>query len=476
VAREAAELVWPALDLREAADLLRSRSVSSSELVEAHLSRLDRVDPVLHACVTVMAESARADARRADIQRRELGSDSMPLLGLPIALKDNFETAGVVTTAGSPSLADYRPTRDAVAVERLRRGGAIFPAKVNLDEFAYGGESANPLMVTLNPWDAASVPGGSSGGSGSAVAAGMCMAATGSDTGGSIRNPSGWCGVAGFKPTYGAIDPRGVVPLAWSLDTVGFLARTVDDCAVLFAEVADTMHGAGPARRREFVDLVHDSTTRRPRLAVASNLIDMSEPPVRAAFLDAIAEIAKQVDVDDVPLPRLDDALVTTITILTAEGAAAWESGLRTAWESYGAPVRAALDLGRLIRATDYIHAQRVREGLRRENSARYAAYDAVLMPTMGLDPRPDALGGADIGPGSVMWELEAKYTCMWNLTGSPVVSVPCAFSPSGRPLAMQVVAAPGHDQLALQTAAFLEACWAIPRADLVPEWVRRNA
>jgi Asp-tRNA(Asn)/Glu-tRNA(Gln) amidotransferase A subunit family amidase len=221
---------------------------------------------------------------------------------------------------------------------------------------------------------------------------------------------------------------------------------------------------------------VHNSTTRRPRLAVASNLVDLCETPVRAAFQAAVNEVAKHADIDDVPLPRLDDAVVTTMTILTAEGAAAWESGLRTAWESYGRPVRAALDIGRLIRAADYIHAQRVREGLRREVAERYAPYDAVLMPAMGIDPRPGVFEGTAVGPDSLMWELEAKYTCMWNLTGSPVVSVPCSFSPTGRPLAMQVVAAPGRDAMALQMAAFVEKCWAIPRADLVPEWIRLNA
>src|SRR5262249_39695890 len=162
---------------------LRAGAVSSVDIVEAHLARIDRLDGTLKACVTVMREEALAAAHRVDraLRRRDVGPS--PLLGMPIAVKDNFETAGVRTTAGSPSLADYVPSSDAVSVQRLRAAGAIIVAKVNLDEFAMGGTSANPVCgATLNPWDAQSVPGGSSGGSGAAVAAGMCMAATGSDT------------------------------------------------------------------------------------------------------------------------------------------------------------------------------------------------------------------------------------------------------------------------------------------------------
>jgi len=466
-------LTWPALDLRSGANALAAGMATSQDIVEAHLERAALVDGVLQARLADLTTSARDTARRCDEQRaRSHPSQLSPLHGLPLAIKDNFETVDHPTTAGSPSLQDYVADHDAVVVQRLTRAGAVFVAKVNLDEFAYGGESANPLAETKNPWDAESVPGGSSGGSGAAVSAGMCMAALGTDTGGSIRNPSAWCGVVGFKPTYGGIDPGGVVPLAWSLDTVGFLARTVDDCAVLFSETADSMQTVDAIARTKMVDRVRSPLARRPRLAVAANVVELAEPAVRVAFEATVGQLSAIADLDRVDLPRLDDAVTTTITILTAEGAAAWESGIRPAWKSFGAPVRAALDVGRLIRATEYIHAQRVREGLRRMVAELYADYDALLLPSMGIDPRPNVFDELAVGANSPMWELCAKFTCMWNLTGSPVVSVPYAFTPTARPLAMQVVGKPDHDWETLRVAQMLEAHWAIPRADLVPTWV----
>jgi aspartyl-tRNA(Asn)/glutamyl-tRNA(Gln) amidotransferase subunit A len=466
-------LTWPAHDLRSAADALARGELTSAEIVDAHLDRIARLDPTLHAVLADLSKSARDVARRRDDERsRSHPGQLSPIHGLPLAIKDNFETTDQATTAGSPSLRDYVAGHDATTVERLNRAGAVFVSKVNLDEFAYGGESANPLAETKNPWDAESVPGGSSGGSGAAVAAGMCMAALGSDTGGSIRNPSAWCGVVGFKPTFGAIDPRGVVPLAWSLDTVGVLARTVDDCALLFAETADAMQTLDAERRRLAADEVRTPLRRRLRLAVAGNVAALAEPAVRSAFETSVDELLSIADVELVDLPRPDDAVLATITILTAEGAAAWETGIRAAFDRYGPPVRAALDVGRLIRATEYIHAQRVREGLRREVAEVYADYDAVLMPSMGIDPRPDVFDDLAVSANSPMWELCAKFTCMWNLTGAPVVSAPYAFTPADRPLAMQIVGKPGRDWEVLRIARALEDHWDIPRSQLVPTWV----
>jgi aspartyl-tRNA(Asn)/glutamyl-tRNA(Gln) amidotransferase subunit A len=464
---------WPASDLGQAAALLAAGQLSAVDLVDAHLARIERLDGTLRACIIVLADQARAAAVEADRRRAAGDGELSPLAGLPLAVKDNFELAGVPATAGSPSLAGYVPDADAATVARLRAAGAALVAKVNLDEFAFGGQSANPVGgKTLNPWDAASVPGGSSGGSGAAVASGMCMAATGSDTGGSIRNPSAWCGVAGLKPTFGAIDPAGVVPLAWSMDTVGFLARTAADCALLFAETADAMAGASQAAKRSFVAGVAGGPVRRPRIGVAANVVDASEPGVRGPVRAAIDQLAAVADVEEFELERLDDAMLATIVILLAEGAAAWESGVRSAWASYGPPVRGLLDLGRLVRAAEYVQAQRVREGIRRLVAARFERYDALVMPCMGITPRPDVLEEAGLsGPDSIVWQLEARFTCMWNLTGCPVVSLPCAFTADRRPLALQIVTAPWRDEDALRVATLAESCWAIPRQDLVPTW-----
>jgi aspartyl-tRNA(Asn)/glutamyl-tRNA(Gln) amidotransferase subunit A len=467
--------LWPAFDIWEVAQQLRAGAVSSLEIVEVHLARIARLDGTLKACVTVMKDEALAAAGRADLALRGGRAGTSPLLGVPIAVKDNFETAGVRTTAGSPSLSDYIPSTDAVSVQRLRAAGAVVVAKVNLDEFALGGTSANPIGgATLNPWDARSVPGGSSGGSGAAVAAGMCMAATGSDTGGSIRNPSAWCGVTGLKPTYNAIDPGGVIPLAWSLDTVGFLTRTNADCAVLFAETADEWTGRPHSEKLAFIERVRRAElTRRPRLLLADNVVDLSELAIQTPFRAAVERLRDVADIETVELPRLDDALLATVVILLSEGSAAWEAGLRSSWERYGKPVRALLDLGRLVRAAEYVHAQRMRESIRREIGRMFHGYDAILLPSMGIAPRPGVFDEDSTVLDSPMWHLEAKFTCMWNLTGAPVLSLPCAFTSDGRPFAMQIVVPPNDEERLLRLGSVIESALAIPRTALIPTWVR---
>jgi aspartyl-tRNA(Asn)/glutamyl-tRNA(Gln) amidotransferase subunit A len=338
-----------------------------------------------------------------------------------------------------------------------------------------GGTSANPVGgATLNPWDAQSVPGGSSGGSGAAVAAGMCMAATGSDTGGSIRNPSAWCGVAGLKPTYNAIDPRGVIPLAWSLDTVGFLARTNADCAVLLAETADNWTARPHAEKLAFIERVRAADlTERPRLLLADNVVELAETSIQAPFRAAVDRLRGVAHIESDELPRLDDALLATMVIILSEGSAAWESGIRSSWERYGKPVRALLDLGRLIRAAEYVHAQRMRESIRREIARLFQKYDAILMPSMGIAPRPGVFDESSVVLDSPMWHLEAKFTCIWNLTGAPVLSLPCAFTSDGRPFAVQIVAPANDEERLLRLGGAIESALAIPRTALIPTWVR---
>lgn len=305
------------------------------------------------------------------------------------------------------------------------------------------------------------------------MAAGMCAAATGSDTGGSIRNPTAWCGVSGLKPTFGAIDPKGIVPLAWSLDTVGFLAHTVLDCAQLFAEVADSMQERPPSERRSFVQHVKSQPTRRPRVLVARNVIELSEPEVRGSFHDAVEALNGVAQVEEIDLPRLDDSLLALMTIIISEGAAAWEAALRAGWDRFGPPVRALLDVGRAIRATEYLHAQRIREGIRREMLQLFEPHDALFMPTMGIAPRPNVFENADVVLDSPMWHLEGKFTGMWSLTGFPVLSIPCAFTDARRPIAMQIVGAPWSEVSLLQVGMIAEAAWSIPRLSLEPTWVR---
>jgi len=226
------------LDLCEAARLLRRREISPTDLVQASLASIRRHDAVLKSFITVFEEQAIEVAKAASIML-DAGHDLGPLHGIPIALKDNIALSGYRTTAGSKILADWVPARDATVTAKLRSAGAVFVGKTNMHEYAWGGTSANPHYgFVRNPWDTERFPAGSSGGSGVAVAARFCFGAMGTDTGGSIRLPSAVNGIVGIRPTYGRVSNYGIVPLAWSMDTAGPMARTVADCALMFGVVA----------------------------------------------------------------------------------------------------------------------------------------------------------------------------------------------------------------------------------------------
>ena len=234
--RSESELAF--LSIEQAARLLRKGDISPSDLLEVALARIERFNPVLNAFITVAADRARADARRTEKQFRGRGTTS-PLCGIPVAIKDNFFTRGIRTTAGSPILSDFVPDTDSDVVKKLRRAGAIVVGKTNMHEFAYGITNENPHFgPARNPWDLDRVTGGSSGGSAAALAMGIGYAATGTDTGGSIRIPSALCGVVGLKPTFGLVSVEGVVPLARTLDHAGPMARTVTDACIMLEAIA----------------------------------------------------------------------------------------------------------------------------------------------------------------------------------------------------------------------------------------------
>ena len=226
------------LRISEASELLRQKKLSPVDLTSACLARIDQLNPTLNAFITVTHESALAEARAAEAEIHR-GNWRGPLHGIPIGLKDLIDTAGIKTTCGSALFADRIPTEDADVVQRLKQAGAVLIGKQNMQEFAYGGTSASSHYGPVcNPWDTKLIPGGSSGGSAAAVAAGMCFGAIGSDTGGSIREPAAFCGIVGLKPTYGRVSTRGVFPLSWSLDHIGPLCRNVMDTAILLEAIA----------------------------------------------------------------------------------------------------------------------------------------------------------------------------------------------------------------------------------------------
>jgi aspartyl-tRNA(Asn)/glutamyl-tRNA(Gln) amidotransferase subunit A len=447
--------------IREAADALRARRVSAVELAAAASARIGRLNPKLNAFITVTGEQAREEARQADAELAA-GRDRGPLHGIPVAVKDLFATRGVRTTGGSKVYADFVPAIDAAVVERLRAAGAVMLGKLNMHEMAYGITSANPHFGPVrNPWNLDHSPGGSSGGSGAAVAAGMVYAAMGSDTGGSIRIPAAFCGVVGLKPTYGRVSRYGALPLAYSLDHMGPLARTVRDAAMVLNAIAGYDRRDRTSSHHPVVDFVPDDgcSIRRLRIGFPGNFyFDHLDPgvesPVRGVFARAqsLGAVVKPVRVPDVAALNAVGRI-----ILLAEAAAVAEPHLEDR-EKFGPDVLALLDQGRLLPATDYINAQRLRSKLSREFDQLWTEVDCLVTPTTpntapGIGDATVRLGGRDEDVRLATTRLVRGI----NVLGLPALSIPCGLAPGGLPVGIQIIGPAWEEALILCVGAALE-------------------
>jgi aspartyl-tRNA(Asn)/glutamyl-tRNA(Gln) amidotransferase subunit A len=444
----------------EAAESLRRRRVSSTELTTAAIDRIGRLDPTLHAFITVTAETALRGARQADSELAS-GRDRGPLHGIPIAVKDLFLTRGVRTTSGSRLFENYLPDRDAAVVERLEAAGAVSLGKLNMHELAYGVTSDNPYFGTVrNPWDIERSPGGSSGGAGAAVAANLVYAAMGSDTGGSIRVPAAFCGTVGLKPTYGRVSRYGVMPLAWSLDHMGPLTRSVLDAAVTLNAIAGYDRRDPSCSRHPVIDYVPDEgcSIRGIRIGFAAAFFERLHGDVELCIRGAMARAASLgAEVKPVALPDLAALNAVGRVILMAEASAVMEP-YRGRRESFSPDVLALLDQGKVISAIDYINAQRLRGALRREFRKVWREVDCLLIPTTPhTAPR--------IGETTVRFDgcdedarlAATRLVRGINLLGLPALSMPCGLSSSGMPMGLQVVGPAFEEALILRVAAALE-------------------
>ena len=439
--------------------MVATKEVSPVELVRAHLERIERLDGTLRAFITVTADAAMEAARAAEAA---LGSDRPlgPLHGVPIGLKDLFDTRGVRTTGGSRVLADRVPDADASVVSRLAAAGAIVLGKLNMHEFAYGPEGLNAHYgQTRNPWDAsvARVPGGSSSGSGAAVAAGMVTVALGSDTGGSIRIPSALCGITGIKPTYGRVSRAGVLPLAWSMDHAGPMARSAADCALVLGAMA----GYDAADPTSSVLPVPDygaalgRDVKGVRIGILrGDFADGLQPEVAAAIAAAARQLTGEgAIVDEV---TLDDAGVAaaTFAIVAAEALAYHTPLLRTRAADYQADVRERLFNGVLVSGVHYLRAQQVRARFRSEVDAALARRDVLLAPTVPCAAPP--LGAREFTVGERRLDVRTsllRLTRPFNFSGHPSCSVPCGLGAEGLPLGMQIVGRPFDEATVLRVA-----------------------
>lgn len=439
------ELVW--LSIAELAALLRHRRVSPLELARDLLARIARANPLLNAFVTVAAESALAEAARAEreISRRRYRG---PLHGIPVALKDNIATRGLRTTAGAGFLAGNVPERDASVVTKLRRAGAVILGKTNLHEFAYGVTTTNPHYgTTRNPWDTGRIAGGSSAGSAVALAAGLAPAALGSDTGGSIRIPAAVCGVMGLKPTFGRVSCAGVVPLSPTLDHVGPMARTAADLAILLGVIAGYDAGDPASVRKPVPDFAAQARRplRRWRLGRPREFyFDRLDCEVRRIVETAIAGLAELgAEVREVSIPAVMDSARPGNAIALAE---ATHFHRRQGWyparaDEYGEDVRSRLELGERVTAVEYLEALAERRRIRGEFDRALESADALVVPTVPVAaPR---LGEEEVvidGKPEPVRAALLRLNRPANLTGHPAVSVPCGFTREGLPVGLQLI------------------------------------
>lgn len=439
-----ADLELAGLTLEEAARRVAERAVSPVELVRACLARIDALEPQLNCFITLTADKALDEARAAEAELTQGGA----LHGVPLALKDLYDVAGVRTTAGSPILADNVAAADAVSVARLRSAGAVLLGKLNLHEWAFGVTNDNPHHgPTLNPWDPERIPGGSSGGSGAAVAARLCFGSLGSDTGGSIRIPASLCGVVGLKPTYGRVSLRGVVPLSWNLDHAGPMTRTVRDCAILYREIAGYDPVDPTSVDAPLVDPLPliERGVAGLRLGLVREMVEAADGPVADAVRGAAAVLASLgADVVEVSLPRWGELRETQRVLLSTDAAAVHRAHLAERPPRIGADVLERLRGGERTTGTEYAAARRRRDEIRLAFAELFARVDALLAPSTAIVAPPRQGQDAVAAAGRL-----TALTSPFNLTGLPALSLPCG-AHEGLPIGLQIAAPHWREDLAL--------------------------
>jgi aspartyl-tRNA(Asn)/glutamyl-tRNA(Gln) amidotransferase subunit A len=454
------------MSIREAAEEIHSGLITPTELVLETLEAIDEQDSEIQAFVTVMRDEALRAAEQAE-QELRTGLYRSQLHGIPIAIKDLIAVKGVRTTASSKVLSDYVSPEDAMVVEQLRKAGAIIIGKTNTFEFAYG-PYAPP---TRNPWDHTRTTGGSSGGSAAAVAAGMVTGAIGTDTGGSIRIPSSCCGLTGLKPTYGRVSCYGVIPLSWTLDHVGPLGRSAEDCSILFDAIAkydprdpNSVSGPPTSSTRNTSTLSSGTSGRDPlslqglRIGIPQeSFVAPLDPEVRLAWHAAIHVLeeagAESIEVE-LPRPTMD--LYRTIQKSEASLAHRQKQWFPQRSDLYSETVRTRLAEGMQIAAVDYLDALNERRIFASSLRTIMQRVDAFVLPTLPLPALRSELAGTDIEIDGVAENATTSYlrlTMPFNLTGLPTVSCPCGFSAEGLPFGLQIAGRPFEETTVLRIA-----------------------
>jgi aspartyl-tRNA(Asn)/glutamyl-tRNA(Gln) amidotransferase subunit A len=442
------------LTIHETGPLLRQGQISPVELTRAFLDRIEKLDSTLQAYITVLPERAMASARTAEAEMLR-GDYRGPLHGIPIALKDLYDTKGIRTTASSRVMADRVPTADATTTARLAGAGAILLGKLAMHEFALGGpDPSNGFPLARNPWNLNYIPGGSSSGSGTGIAAGLCMGSLGSCTGGSIRGPAAYCSIVGLKATYGRVSRYGVVPLSWSLDHCGPMTWTVEDSAHILQAIAGYDPKDPTSSRAPVPDYAAAlrADVQGLTVGVPRHFFFADDPRIDRETLARVDEALSVFEalgarVQEVNIPALQYSGAAQPVIMLSEAFAYHDQNLRYRPEAFGDMVRARFRTGGLFTSSDYVQAQRVRNVLKRQCAEVLTQVDVLVSPTMS-------------GPAPTFAEMDAmttsrrpSFTGPYNLTGMPAISVPCGFTSIGLPVGLQIAGKPFDEPTVIRAA-----------------------
>ena len=437
--------------------------VSPVEAAEAYLGRIEKIEPRLNAFITVTADHAMESARQTEAEIMA-GTHRGPLHGVPVAVKDQIHTAGILTTSGSKFSADFVPTEDATAVRRLKRSGAVMMGKTNMAELAFGGPASSAFGATRNPWDLTRDPGSSSNGSGAATAAFMCATSLGEDTGGSIRNPSAKCGLVGLRPSWGRVSRFGVERVAWSLDTVGPMSRTVEDCAATLGAIAGhdpldpySWNAPVPNYQAQLTGDIADV-----RIGLVEEFCDPAHSTATPPVLKAMAVAADTLaglgaDVSKVSLPLAHLAGVVSHVIIAVEHAGLNPERIRRRPDDFAHLNRVQMMTAELIPASAYYKAQKVRAMIRKQVIELLDTVDVLLLPTtsapaqvMEYDPHLCSMEDAEAALA------DSNYRGLFSMVGGPALSICCGFATEGQselPLGMQIAGRPFDESTVLNVA-----------------------
>ena len=445
------------LNLTELSELLAARELSSLEIVKAALKRLELWEGKLNAFITVPGDQALAEAQKADDEIAR-GLYRGPLHGVPVTIKDMFETAGVLTTGGSKILADWVPETDAALVKRLHTAGAIIIGKTNLDEFGHGGTSTlSHFGPVHNPWDTVRIAGGSSGGSAAAVAACIGPVSYGTETGSSVRRPASYCGITGFKPTFGIISRHGSFRGAWSQDHIGLFARSVKDITLGLDPVAgfDPRDPASVHQEKPAYAAGLDANLKKLKFGVLRRFLEGINSEVKQAFESALKIFAAAgCEIVDLDIPELSYAAMTSMMTSSAESAGINRRWFRERHQDYVPHVARGIAAGMTITASEYLTVQRARHRIREAVRAAYQEVDIIASPTtarvapllsQGLKGNGDDARHAGYNHSNLL-----RFPSMLGLPGC---SVPCGINTEGMPIGMQLIGSWFADQTVLNAA-----------------------